>query len=287
MVTSAGSILSRQRTVSSFATNEVIALKKILVWSLIFCIGLIFGIGLMICVCGPQLVAEPESAKAATGEETETTAEVTEGATETTATAQTTEAAIETTQATEAAKETTQTTVPETTAVSQVKDWRTAYLEFLDEEDCFRAFALVYIDGDSIPELYLNGIDEATGDAICAYKNGQVIAMWLRRTWGGSYIPGTGLIKNTNGNMGYYTTHIYRLTGSGFTEIWSGYEEQKDIPSGNGEWTVVSTFSIDERTVSEAEYYAAIEAVFNTSQAVPLHLNAVSYDAIRQQILGR
>lgn len=171
----------------------------------------------------------------------------------------------------------------------QLEDWRTAYLGFLEiAKDDHTTFALVYIDGDNIPELYLNGNCEATGDAVCTYKNSQVIEQRIRRTWGGSYIPGAGLIKNTNGNMGYYTTDIYRLTDSGFTNIWSGLETQEIIPSENGneepEWDIF--FSVGDQAVSEEAYYAAIENVFNTSRAVQLHENAVSYDAIRQLILG-
>lgn len=186
------------------------------------------------------------------------------------------------------ATEPAQVTSPETAAAPQLQDWKRAYLEFLEGvNDYHVGFALVYIDGDDIPELYLNGDCEATGDAVCTYKNGKVLEERLGRIWGGSYIPGAGLVKNTNGNMGYYTTDIYSLTANGFTVIWNGLETQEVIPPANEneEPTMIISFSIGDQTVSEEEYHAAIEAVFNTSQAVLLHENTLSYDAVRQLIL--
>ena len=171
----------------------------------------------------------------------------------------------------------------------QLQDWRTAYLDFLENaKEYHSAFALEYVDGDDIPELYLNGNDEATGDAICTYKNGEVIEQRLNRTWGGSYIPREGLVKNTNGNMGYYTTEIYRLTDSGFVVIWNGLEEHELVPPANenDEPTFVITYSIGNQTVGESEYYAAIEAEYDTVRAMDFHKNAIPYDAVRQQILN-
>lgn len=164
-------------------------------------------------------------------------------------------------------------------------DWKTAYLDFLETKNGkYVSFALVYIDGDSIPELYLNGCCEAVGDSICTCRFGEVIEEQLTRTGGGSYIPRSGLLINTNGNMGYYDTIIYKLTSRGFSVIWSGLEIADYVEQENGDYVEVSQFSIGGKTVSEEEYYAAIEAVFNTSKAVSLDRNAVSYDAIRKQI---
>lgn len=251
-------------------------MKKAFAWILLFSISLI------LCACELQPVAGAENSNAELAEEKSTaTAKVTEDITEATA-------ATMVTQTTEDGTEP-QITVADTTAEPQPQDWRAAYVDFLEgAKDYHVAFALVYIDGDDIPELYLNGDCEATGDAICTYKNGRVIELRLRRTWGGSYIPGAGLIKNTNGNMGYYTTDIYRLTDSGFASIWCGLEVQEMVPPANEneEPTLDISFSIGDKTVSEEEYYAAIEEVFNTSQAIRLHENTVSFDEIRQLIMG-
>lgn len=164
-------------------------------------------------------------------------------------------------------------------------DWKMAYLEFLETvADEHESYALVYIDGDDIPELYLSGDCEATGDGICAYKNGVVVEARLMRIDGGSYIPRSGLLININGCQGYYTTEVYKLTSKGFSVIWSGEEYADFVELENGDYEEVSEYSIGDRTVSEEEFYAAIEAVFDTSKAVSFSRNAVSYDAIRKQI---
>ncbi len=249
-------------------------MKKSFAWSLIL------SITLMLCACTVPSAAESEPGNAQSAEKETAATELSEELTEAITHA-------ESSQTTEDTTEPTQTVLPETTAAPQLQDWKTGYLEFLEGvKDSHVGFALVYIDGDEIPELYLNGNSEAIGDAVCTYKTGKVIEERLSRTWGGSYIPGAGLVKNTNGNMGYYTTDIYSLTANGFTVIWNGLETQEIIPPLNEdeEATMAITFSIGDQTVSEEEYYAAIEALFNTSQAVPLHENALTYDAVRQLI---
>ena len=63
------------------------------------------------------------------------------------------------------------TNITETAETDDAPDWKTAYLNFLEQEkDSHRSYALVYIDGDDIPELYLSGRDEATGDSVCSSK---------------------------------------------------------------------------------------------------------------------
>lgn len=252
-------------------------MKRILVWCLII------SMGVLLCACRitiprPNMIGEESKEHIQIPETTNQTEQ------ETTAPEN---IAPETTAPVETVPE---TTVPPTTEAPRVSDWKKAYLKYLESaKESYGAYALVYIDGDDIPELYLNGDSEATGDAVCTYKNGKVIDLQLRRTWGGSYIPGSGQIMNVNGNMGYYTTDIYKLTGSGFVCVWSGLEEQEFIPSENDdeEGTFISTYSIGDQIVSETEYYAAIEAKFNTARAKELHDNTMSYAAIRQEILDR
>ncbi len=250
-------------------------MKKAFAWSLIL------SITLMLCACTVPPATESETGNIQSSGKETTATELSEELPEAVTPADSSQTAEDTT-------EPAQVTSPEATAAPQLQDWKRAYLEFLEGvNDYHVGFALVYIDGDDIPELYLNGDCEATGDAVCTYKNGKVLEERLKRIWGGSYIPGAGLVKNTNGNMGYYTTDIYSLTANGFTVIWNGLETQEVIPPANEneEPTMIISFSIGDQTVSEEEYYAAIEAVFNTSQAVLLHENTLSYDAVRQLIL--
>ena len=167
----------------------------------------------------------------------------------------------------------------------EMPDWKMAYLDFLQtKQDEYISFALVYVDNDDIPELYMSGCCEAAGDSICAYKNGVVVEEYLARTDGGSYIPRSGLLMNANGSQGYYTTEVYKLTSKGFSRLWVGDECADYVELENGDYEEVFQYSIGDKVVSEEEFYAAIEAVYNTSKAVSFSRNAVSYDAIRKQI---
>ncbi len=167
----------------------------------------------------------------------------------------------------------------------EVPAWKTGYLDFLKaNKDEYVSFALVYVDNDNIPELYLSGNCEAAGDMVCSYKSGKVVKVHLNRTHGGSYIKKGGLVLNINGNMGYYYANVYKLTASGFTNIFSGSQEERIVDTEDGNFDIEYDFIIGETIVTEEEYYAAIKAVFNYDIEQPLHENEVSYNTIRQQI---
>ena len=80
------------------------------------------------------------------------------------------------------------TSIAKNSAADAAPKWKTAYLNFIEKEkESYRSYALIYIDGDNIPELYLSGIDEATGDSICTYKNG-FVEQQLSRVGGGWFV---------------------------------------------------------------------------------------------------
>ena len=126
-----------------------------------------------------------------------------------------------------------QPTEPEKPTEPEIPDnlepWKIAYLNYLNnlkdiKEEC--KFRLVYIDSDGIPELFVSGSCSAAGSRVCSYKNGQATEVVLNRKSGGTYIPKSGLLRNSNGNMGNYHTNIYRLTESGFISVLSVFEEE-------------------------------------------------------------
>lgn len=160
-------------------------------------------------------------------------------------------------------------------------EWKKAYLDFLDDKDGeYLSFALVYIDNDDIPELYMSGCCEATGDSISSFKNGKIMEQLLNRTGGGRYIKNTGQIFNYNGNMGYYLTHVYKLNNDGFNQTFNAH-----LIEHLGDDKITYEYSVKDKMVSKEEYDAAINAVFNIDNSIRLNENAVSYDEIRRQIL--
>ncbi len=184
---------------------------------------------------------------------------------------------------------TTQESMPstESTQPTVSSNWKNAYLEYIEvNKDWNVEYALVYIDGDEIPELYLSGDCEATGDTVYSYKNGTVIEQRLGRTHGGSYIKYSGRLMNQNGNMGCCYTNAYTLTDAGFNLIFSADMIERVVQLENNEYKLTYEYSIEGIPVSETEHNAAIADVFDYAQAQRLHENAVSYDEIKLQILA-
>ena len=164
-------------------------------------------------------------------------------------------------------------------------DYKQAYLDFLkDKQESHRLFALVFIDNDNIPELYLKGSSEAEGDMVCSFKNGAVIKQQLNRTGGGKYIERSGCMINQNGNMGLCYTNVYKLNDNGFTKTFNALSVQSIEHIGSEEYNFIYEYFVEDAPVSETEYNNAVYSAFDLSRAVRLDENAVSYDEIIQQL---
>ena len=187
---------------------------------------------------------------------------------------------------------TTEATTEATTAPTepQLAPWKTAYLNTIKEEYDFSyiTFRLVYVDSDSIPELFIDTGAEAGGSRVYTYRNGSVDNVYLNRCGGAYYIPYSGLVYNCNGNMGYYYTSVYRLSGGSFANLLGGLEIHEysyfTNEEGEEEYTEVVTYSIGEQELTEEEFNAQVAAVFDLSSAFPLKSNMQSYSAIQQTI---
>lgn len=175
-----------------------------------------------------------------------------------------------------------------TTDNASISQWKSAYLNFLEtRKDTHLSYALVYIDNDNIPELYLSGDCEATGDSICTYKNGAVIEQPLHRIGGGWYVEKSGYVINKNGHMGQLHTHVYKLNEVGFELTFEAQSSERIETLENDEVRLYFEYSIGDEAVNEAEYNTAVndvDADLNFENAVRLNENEVEYDQIVQQI---
>ena len=170
-------------------------------------------------------------------------------------------------------------------AQEYIADYKQAYLDFLkDKQESHRLFALVFIDNDDIPELYLKGSSEAEGDMVCSFKNGSLIKQQLNRTGGGKYIERSENMINQNGNMGRCYTNVYKLNDDSFTKTFSALSVESVEHIGGEEYNFIYEYFVEDAPVSEAEYNTAVSSAFDFSQAVRLDENAVSYDEIVQQL---
>ena len=164
-------------------------------------------------------------------------------------------------------------------------DWKKAYLDYIESvKNSHYYYALVYIDGDDIPELYVSGDCEATGDGVCSYKNGKVVEQRLNRIGGGRYIEKGGLLINRNGNMGACYTNVYKLTEDGFINTFSAFSGEYAEPSENDDVKLHYEYSVEGVAVGEDEHNAAVEKAFDSEKAVWLEEGSVKYEEIKQQI---
>ncbi len=177
----------------------------------------------------------------------------------------------------------------ETTSASREQDlrWKSAYLDLIDgKQGAYREFALVYVDGDDIPELYMRGVSQATGDLVCSYQQGTVAEQPLKRCGGGRYLERGGKILNENGNMGHVYTDVYTLTEQGFTRIFSATSVER-VEGADGDYTFAYDYTVEGEAVSEEAYRIAVNAAFDFERGVGFPEVLMTYDEIRGEIEAR
>ena len=173
--------------------------------------------------------------------------------------------------------------------LSSTPEWVIAYFDLVEsrdyaKDDPYCLYALVYVDGDDIPELYLSGRYEADGDRIYSYKNGRLVEQYMNRIGGGRYIERSGWVMNQNGHMGRCYTSIFTLGESGFTQHFTGVEDEHVTWTGD-DYQFSYEYKIDGNIVSEDAYNAAIKALFDLERSKEFYDAGVSYDTIKQQLI--
>ena len=105
-----------------------------------------------------------------------------------------------------------------------------AYKTYMLQKDTDRynpiRYSLVYLDGDSVPELiFTDGSYHYKGVTICTYQNGTVrpVTMGNLDEFGASgsiiYYPGTGYFESEDGHMGYAENILYLMQGATAKEV--------------------------------------------------------------------
>lgn len=144
------------------------------------------------------------------------------------------------------------------------KPWKGAYIKFINEQEKnynpfndlpIEEYKLVDVNGDDIPELYINFGSTAGGDMICTYYGGIVEYQYLWN-YGFSYIEGQNLFKDSGGHMDVYYDNIYSIVNGEFVKRYSGEYGAPDNSNvefdANGDpiyeyyWNGVQVFSEEE-----------------------------------------
>ena len=118
------------------------------------------------------------------------------------------------------------------------------------------------INGDMIPELYLDSGFAAGGGILFTYVNGGLQELYIERGEGSFAWQGANFIRNDCGNMGSYSAYWSIITENGFEPVFSGSEIVKIEYFNNPEWTGdCFDYWIGEEPCTTEEYYAAQEKV--------------------------
>ncbi len=156
----------------------------------------------------------------------------------------------------------------------------TDYVKNVDLDD-YNQFALIYVDDDNIPELYVMGTCEASGEIICTYYEGALTEQFFGRLEGTDYVEKGGLILHSNGHMGHYYTNLFALEKGVFTQLHESTTDEL-YNDKTGEYYYEYTVNGVE---CDTETYE--NTVFSWTAGLPLTSTAhkiMSYDEIIEML---
>lgn len=122
---------------------------------------------------------------------------------------------------------------PVTTSVpasSGASSWRAAYRSWVTQNgsEDFR-YGLLYVDRDGVPELAVDTGVEAGGCQILTYAGGRTrVLQTSRRSF--TYVPGGGVLCNSDGHMDNYYDDVYTLENGTWKRV--GYGEYYGYKDG-------------------------------------------------------
>lgn len=162
--------------------------------------------------------------------------------------------------------------------VKSLEIWKTAYIDFIFEKGInydywlnryLEEYELVNVDGDNIPELYINFGSTAGGDMLCSYFDDSVIyqQMW---NYGFSYIEGENLFMDSGGHMDVYHDTIYSIENGKFVERYKGEygaEDNSNIQFDSESSPIYSYYWNGNKVSNEDEYKELLNQVFNKGKA--------------------
>ena len=163
----------------------------------------------------------------------------------------------------------------EESAESDSDQWKQSYIDYIDarrvqDPSDNVIYKLVDIDGNEIPELYINFGSTAGGDVICSFYDGNVIeqTMW---NFGFSYIEGQNIFRDLGGHMDYYYDKIYAIQNGEFVLLGQG--EYGALNNAQVEFDsegrpIYRYYWNGEEVASETEYMQLVNDLYDAERAV-------------------
>lgn len=168
-----------------------------------------------------------------------------------------------------------------TTKPQELPQWKQMYIgQATVWQTKYDHFALVYIDGDDIPELYMYGNNQSE---LCAYRSDSVnpqkkvlISQRMNSMGGGNYHERSGKFLNVCAEGEYLTMYVYELTDI-FRQTFYGREDKSVNPPAYyiGNYT---------GAVSETEFKNTVNQYIDTTKMEFLHQNALPLDAFVEYV---
>lgn len=154
---------------------------------------------------------------------------------------------------------------------NQADGWKQAYIDYIKAHkgtgEGNETYALVDINNDNIPELYINTGVVSGGDILCTYYNGAVIDQWMW-AYGFSYLEGMNLFRDFGGQSGAYYDKIYCIKDGQFILLASGENYvQYDITDFAGN-SIENFYWNGVKLASQAEYMNMLNGIYNTQQEI-------------------
>ncbi len=169
--------------------------------------------------------------------------------------------------------------------------WEKEYIRFIMENGMYPAswtnYKLLDINGDDIPELYINSGSTAGGAWICSYYDDMVIStkIW---NYGFSYIEGKNLFMDFGGHMDWYHNIIYSIENGEFVIRGAGSfgaaDNSKLQYDADGN-LIYEYYWNKARIPSEKEYQELLHAVYDEQKASNPYLGA-EYDSGKRRYVG-
>ena len=164
--------------------------------------------------------------------------------------------------------------------------WSDAYLDYLDDfsstlydpdEINYRTFGYIYVNDDDIPELLIQGEDEATGNLILTYSDGLIDELQTSRLYF-DYLKKGNRLRNSDGNMGYYYDYIYSIENG----MWkSEAHGEYYVEDNSADWDDDDLiYSWNDEQLTADEYNKKLKAVYDDTNAYPGDA-VLSFDEIK------
>ncbi len=154
-------------------------------------------------------------------------------------------------------------------SVSDSGEWREAYAQtILTDTKYYFKYALIDLDGNSIPELFCESDVVASGLILFSYYNGEVVynSLEFGSVW---YMEGQNSLYATDGHMAVYGDTIYHLDkGELVKDIggWYGLEDNRITTDENGN-PMPYVYYWNNEEITEEKYNFYVESFFDKNRA--------------------